>query len=184
MSSYQSDLLLSQVPTEVLAEELAQRVKRDGFDLDKLKRGFECFYCGQAMTAYPKDLDRRLVGHLAVVLEHLAKMGDARTFDPYLVFNGDHRRINDFQKLSYWKIIERTDEGRWRITPQGRAFVDGRAGMDSRLWIFNWKNEKRRLVVPDGRRVSISDVEPRWQEMRRDYVMEGERVCYAVIKLV
>jgi hypothetical protein len=181
MKPLQTNEWLAQVSTDDLARELAFRAAKDGFDLDKLKKGMECFFCGKQMTAYPKDMDKRLTDYLPTVLDYLAKTGRS-TFEPYDVFEGDHRKVSDFYKLNYWDMIEELDGGRWKLTEKCRQFIRCNIQVPKRLWVFNWKNKKRRMVVPDNEYVTIDKLDPRWQVTRADYVMEGERVSYAAIR--
>lgn len=181
MQALQTNEWLAQVSTEDLARELAFRAKRDGFDLDKLKKGIECFFCGRAMTAYPKDMDKRLIAYFPAVLDNLAESGRT-TFEIHEVFDGDSRKVADFQKLHYWDMIEKLEGGRWKLTERARLFMAGEIQVPKRLWIFNWHNKKRRLVVPDDVYVNVGELDDRWQETRNDYIIEGEKVHYSTLK--
>ena len=61
-----------------------------------------CPVCGKLMRAYCKVLDRRLAGLAEEILIWL-KTNNRRAFNPREVFKDEHIKINDVQKLGYFR---------------------------------------------------------------------------------
>jgi hypothetical protein len=138
-----------------------------GTNLIELKAGkVKCPCCGHAVRAYCKTLDKRLVSLFEDIGLYL-QQNKATTFNPRWVWQDDHHKINDFQKLHYWYLIKRKKAGQWEITPSGVKFLQGKRTLPKRVWIFN--NEH---VDHSEERVSIDQLDERWQQERSDWTWD------------
>lgn len=137
-----------------------QALFKEFLDPITLKAGkTKCPCCGKVMRAYAKTLDKRLI-------ELLKEIGRHKSFKPRQLFNEDHQKINDFQKLGYWDLIEKI-KGGWKITDKGRRFLGGEIGLPKKLWIFN-----RKAVLEEDERIDVNGADFRWQKERLDYTMD------------
>lgn len=131
----------------------------------KLKEGKEkCPCCGKRMAAYAKTLDVRLAGILKEIESYLDERKQ-KTFTLNEVFNLDHHKINDSQKLHYYKIIERIPKTElWKITQRGRDYLANKIPMPRHVWVFN--NE---VILEDDDLRFIGQLDPRWQTTKFDF---------------
>lgn len=134
----------------------------------KLRAGTEkCPCCGKLMRAYAKTLDKRLIDLLFDACWYMTD-NKGMTFNPRIVWKDDHQKINDFQKLGYWKLIQRTKSaGHWKITDKGWNFTAGQIQLPRRVWVFN-----RQVILEDDEMVRVNHADPRWQTTRADYTMD------------
>lgn len=131
----------------------------------KLKEGkSKCPCCGKRMRSYCKTLDQRLV-NLAWDIMFYLKQNKTEKFTARHVWD-DHEKINDFQKLHYWGIIER--DGRWTMTYKGKQFLMGSIQLPKRVWVFN----NRVVMEEDNAFVTVDKADPRWQQYRTDYTLD------------
>lgn len=140
------------------------------FNLDpvKLKAGKDkCPCCGKLMRAYCKTLDRRLIT-LAWDILVFIRSKNYHSFNPREVWSDNHHKINDFQKLHYWRIIEKCDKaGWWKMTKTGYDFLMKRINLPREVWIFNNKVIERSEVLIDA-----GQADPRWQIEKSDWAFD------------
>lgn len=150
---------------DVLIKEYIQRHK---FNIENLRRGKDtCPYCKRPMRAYCKSLDDRLVKLAWDILIWKSKH-KCKLFNPREVWGDDHQKINDFQKLSYWKIIVRTKQaGQWGLTRKGLQFLRGDIQLPRRVWVFNHK-----VILEEDEMTMVDNPDPRWQQYRSDYTSD------------
>ncbi len=91
-----------------------------------------------------------------------------RTFFPREVFNENHQKLCDYNKLHYWGIIDKAEKGvGWKLTGKGYDFLMGKIQLPKELWIFN-----NRIVEESDEMVTIENADPRWQECRSDWTFD------------
>jgi hypothetical protein len=136
--------------------------------VDDLKKGKLCCEgCGRKMRAYAKTLDTRLLDQAYEIRSYLER-NNKSTFRAKDVFHDDHQKINDFQKLGYWKIIEKQKlGGKWKLTFNGRLFLENKRPLPDRIWVFNNK-----AIDWEEELLMVSQINPRWQESKSDYTMD------------
>ena len=146
-----------------------------GINIVKLKAGKDkCPLCGRLCRAYCKSLDKRLI-KLAWDILIWMRENKRHAFNPKEVWLEDHQKINDFQKLHYFGIIERThDSGWWKLTKKGYRFLMGEIQLPKRVWVFNneiLRDEQGNPVVEDEM-VNVDNADERWQRERSDWVFD------------
>ena len=133
--------------------------------VDDLKKGkLCCDGCGRNMRAYAKTLDKRLLYLGYDILDYL-RQNKKTSFRAKDIWS-DHHKINDFQKLGYWKIIRR-DKSSWKLTNNGKAFLIGKRPLPNRIWVF-----KNNAVDWEDELLLIHQIDDRWQETRSDYTLD------------
>ena len=150
-------------------ENLIQKTLFAGYlDPVKLKEGKEkCPCCGKNLRAYAKNLDKRLIGLAWDILIYIEK-NKLERFEAKWILD-DHQKINDFQKLHYWGIIEEErGSSKWRLTNKGRRFLMGEIQLPRKVWVFNNKV----VLEEDEEMVNVDSVDERWQRCRLDYTMD------------
>lgn len=137
-------------------------------DIVKLKEGKEkCPCCGKLMRAYCKTLDDRLIKQAWDILIFLQEH-KCNSFNPREVWNDNYKYILDFQKLSYWRIIERTERaGYWEMTGRGIRFLTRGLQLPREVWVFN-----RNVIEESDVMITVDKVDPRWQTERSDWTMD------------
>ena len=133
----------------------------------RLKEGKDkCPCCGKLMRAYCKTLDKRFAGYLEDMFIFLRNR-PSMIFRPEEIFGDDHRKLNDFQKLGYWGLINKEGGGRWKMSPKVVRFLFNKISLPKRLWVFNNK-----VILTEDETVTIDKLDPRWQECRADYAQD------------
>ena len=136
------------------------------FPMDLLKRkGVDCPWCGRGTKAYGYDLDDKLVGRALKIGEYCA-LNKTRSFWPKQVFGGTD---TEFNKLKYWGII-RKNKSMWRLTDLGLRFLENRAALSSKVWVYDDE-----VIDTEDTTSTIERVEPRWKFLsahwQNDYII-------------
>ncbi len=147
------------------------------FEVEQLKKGTYCCDNPECLArmfnkkfkVFTKTLDKRLIIEGREILIWLTQHKRER-FTAKQVFvgtEGAHNKINDFQKLHWWKFIRKTKGDYWEFTQFGRRFYFGEVQVPKRIGIlFN------QVVWEDEAYVNIATVDDRWQEFRLDYTTD------------
>lgn len=72
----------------------------------------------------------------------------------------------NFQKLAYWKLVERVGNGDWQITPSGLNFLEGFADVPLQVFKVKGKAEIERVSTE---RVHIEDVVKKGEGFKKDF---------------
>jgi len=141
--------------------------RKHGLNPESLKRGdSKCFMCKRPMKAYAKYLNDSLVEQLKEISAFLKKK-NRKTFCAKEIWQ-DHNQINNFQKLGYWGIIEKTRKGGfWRLTRKGKRFLAGKIQLPKKVWVF-----RNQVVLEEDEHITIDNPDPKWQEVRQDYTQD------------
>jgi hypothetical protein len=116
------------------------------------KGGTTCVVCGQHAELYRRRIHATMARQLIVAYR---EVGTRPFHAPSLELTGD------FTKLAYWGLIaeqsgRRVDgghHGRWRITKEGVAFLEGRARVPE--WVLVYNGEK---IGTDGDPVGLASI--------------------------
>lgn len=104
-------------------------------------KGTSCPCCGQNVKLYK----RKLNSGMAFVLIHLYKNDGWLNVKDYLRQN-KLRNNHDWTLLKYWRLIEEKpleekgktkSSGVWRITPEGKQFVENKGVTNKHVLIYN-----------------------------------------------
>lgn len=144
-------------------KDVVNYLREKHLDPDKLIKGKDkCVLCDDSLRAYAKSLDKRLVNYLYDITGNMSK---SYIFNPRTIFNDDHHKVNDFQKLHYWDFVERLKEnGWWKLKQKGWGFIRGKIQVPRKLWVF-----RNRVILEDDDYIDISNIDPRWQIDRKDF---------------
>ena len=73
----------------------------------------------------------------------------------------------NFQKLQYWGLVRKIGDGLWKLTDEGRDFVDGKTTIQKTVWTFHAE-----VVRFEGEQISfsIAEVEKVKAKRARDYI--------------
>jgi hypothetical protein len=135
----------------------------------ELKSGKQkCPACGKLQRSYCKTLDDRLTNLAYEALDFLCG-NQKKIFRVRDVFKDNHQKINDFQKLGYWRIFERVEKraGWWKITQTGYRFLVGGYSLPRKLWVYN-----RKVVEQGNELINAETAKKRWQETRSDWTLD------------
>ena len=146
--------------------DIFQQLKEDPTKVKEMvKKSGECRFCHSLLRVRPKYLDKRL-GELAWNIYKAVKGNESRSFRGDEVFIS-YKDICDFQKLGYFKIIEKSGHCRWRLTYKGKRFLEGKVSLPCRVFVLN-----NRVVAEEEQQVTIDKLEPRWQSEHLDFVLD------------
>lgn len=116
---------------------------------DNWKQGVDCPCCNQRVQLY----DYKLFSSSALALIVLYRLSKQDINQPYFHarefaygVNGEGRATH-YTDMKFWGLIEKMpnddpkkkSSGFWRITDQGRLFVEGKIKVPSRILVFNNK---------------------------------------------
>lgn len=122
-------------------------------------------------------MDARLVEIAYRALQFLSEESRKifRVTELYDQTKASHSRINDFQKLGYWKLFRKVKEkpGFWEITERGWRFLHNDLSVPRRVAVFN-----RKVVLEDEKMVTVETVLPRWQQEAADFKLDYMRIDY------
>ena len=127
---------------------------------------FKCDCCGTIKNANAKYLDKRLIAELFEMGIWLkCKEG---SFNPRWVFNEDHHKIADFQKLQWWGFIEQSQKsGWWLLKEKAIKFLNQEIQECRKIFVL----EGKRLREYDSEAmVRVETADPRWQMEKSDFV--------------
>ncbi len=131
-----------------------------------------CPTCGAAMMEYRQVLNRPLVESLVKIASHNRPINLS-------ILDLTRSAWNNFQKLRYWKLVEKHFEdgkrvgGVWKVTELGRRFVAGEATVSKNAWTY--RGEVRRY---EGKEIHIWDVDAKFKT-RPQWAKEAKPVLQA-----
>lgn len=131
-----------------------------------------CSCCGAPVVEYKHALSLGMVEILWIA--YAEGNGDWR--QPFKVSNNESftysQRCN-FQKLRYWRLVEKTDEGWWQTTPLAEEFLRGEASLPARAWTYRGQIARERTDAEEL--VTIQSIAPERQlPGRRDYASTAQ----------
>lgn len=109
--------------------------------------GVDCPCCSQRVKLYRRNITSSMAAGLIVLYKHKTEDPNGWVHIPSLV-KQNHLLTGDFAKLKYWGLIVPKDEirddgsnrnGYYKITTDGRLFVEGRLQVEKYKFIFNKK---------------------------------------------
>lgn len=118
--------------------EEAQQYLRANFE-----KGIGCPCCGQFVKKYK----RKLAATPSRMLIRLYELGGNWNHVKLIAKDISGTGTGDFSKLAYWKLIEeqpnddsnKKNSGYWRITHEGRLFVENKITLASHVYVYNTK---------------------------------------------
>mgnify|MGYP006289630827 CR=1 FL=1 len=113
-------------------------------------KGVSCPCCGQRVQRYSRPITSSMAWGLCRLYEHLMENPDEEWVHVERFFNScpdiPFSFRGDFAKLRYWGFIEMLDERRedgspnngcWRLTPRGVAFVRGDISVPGHVFVYD-----------------------------------------------
>ncbi len=139
--------------------------------MEPTKRGVKCETCGQLVKLYPRALHHDMAQVLIAIYR---KRDDATRLHDWVHVGKDVPGLKngDYGKLRHWELIESRGDagddtkssGFWRIAKLGIAFVERRATVWRRAYVFNNRfygfETKTRVTIDDalGTKFSYSEL--------------------------
>ena len=126
-----------------------------------------CDTCGAKLVEYKHGLSK---GLCRALIQVAIAFRDTKAHEIKEMGLDYNHRCN-FQKLKYWGLVEKVGEqtgkgGLWRITEDGKEFVQGKISVPKFVWTYRGKVERY-----DGDHITIFDVSGGWKS-RSQYAKE------------
>ena len=139
-----------------------------------MKYAKQCSNCGHRITAYSHHLNKPLVSALAQMVERYQDL--RRCLNLQKDLNLTKNQYNNFQKLQYWNLVKRTEQG-WYPTALGIEFTLGQKKIYDKVATFGkeilwyghdfWKKAKKKPQL-----VAIWDIDMSFYKKRPEYQEE------------
>ena len=102
----------------------------------------KCPVCGQTVKLYPRNLSSALARFLIDIYKlTIDRPAHSRwvNVSQEMIDRTEHHVSRDYAKLRFWGLLEAnaTQNGEWRITEAGIAFVEGRSVTPQKAYVYN-----------------------------------------------
>lgn len=107
--------------------------------LASLEEGSVCPCCDRLAKAYKRRLySTQIMALLRMYRDPRINAGEEFHLGKFLgAFEDVSSRGGDVARMQYWGLIQPTRAGNYRLTPDGRAFVEGRVLMPAWKWFYD-----------------------------------------------
>lgn len=117
--------------------------------------GVECPCCKQFFKVYKRTINGTMAKTLIRIYNKAKQVGFSTWLHIRRDINNGREPAGDYAKLRYWGLIEERDghSGYWRVTPNGRRFVERDISVPKYALVLS----RKCLKLDDTEKITITD---------------------------